>query len=649
MAIKSKIINKFVLFLVAVFLMIVSITLIFEVGRSAIDISDAFTDNTYLESNELRSDMSRYHYILSRIAKELISEEEIKKASWINIEYHDLHSDAREVYDYFADEYDGDRLIDDERNDPNIMKAFIKKYPEIVASTLNIEINSRLNTYNNYLSELNKAGLEYYVKASDWTLKNTDQSKEAFEDRKFNYLFDSKGETGTSSNNMSFYRNYVFSAKDDIMYLAFTDEYISAMSKGWTTTRDDLRGFLVGLFFSVSLLLITLYQLIKKLKGDTKWIISDWYLEVILSIDFALIGLSTVFVASYNSIPTSESAMLFAVAASIVTIYMILQVSENIMVYGYRRTILYKIFTFIRSKIRNLFTKAPVMVRMLPNFKNSGDFKQALAYLEQLKDGEYHQPIEVKSHGLYSDLLVNIDTVREGLEKAVHNELKSERLKSELISNVSHDIRTPLTSIITYLDLLTKEEDREKQLDYLDVLNRKVVRLNILIEDLFDAAKISSGSIPVNLEVVNMKQLILQIIGEHNDQLLERNLEIISHIDEAEVIADRKSIWRVIDNLIINITKYALDGSRVYIDTKFVKNTCHVTFRNISEHELNIQAEELKLRFKRGDQARTSEGSGLGLAIAEDLMKLQEGKLEILIDGDLFKTTVILNMKNAIE
>lgn len=237
----------------------------------------------------------------------------------------------------------------------------------------------------------------------------------------------------------------------------------------------------------------------------------------------------------------------------------------------------------------------------------------------------------------------NLNHISEGMSLAVEDRIKSERLKTELITNVSHDIKTPLTSIINYVDLLKKEKlDNERVNEYLEVLDRQSARLKKLIEDLVDASRFSTGNISVNLEVTSVNILLDQIVGEYGERLDKNQLKLI--IDKPEedlyIMADGRHIWRALDNLMINICKYAMPSSRVYISMMAQDGQVILTFRNISRDELNISSEELMERFVRGDKSRNTEGSGLGLSIARSLITLQGGGFEISIDGDLFKASV---------
>jgi len=277
-------------------------------------------------------------------------------------------------------------------------------------------------------------------------------------------------------------------------------------------------------------------------------------------------------------------------------------------------------------------------------YKKVKSFQAIQQGVERIKNGDIHHRIDPGGNGEFARLASNINSITNGLKKAVDSELKSERLKTELITNVSHDIRTPLTSIITYVDLLKQERDPAKMEEYIGVLEQKARRLKVLTDDLFEAAKASTGNIPVQLERIDLVSLITQGLGELSANMEEAGLDIrITHPQEKVYVrADGKLLWRSIENVLSNIIKYALKGSRVYIDIADTGNDVLLTFKNISAYELNISADELMERFTRGDESRSSSGSGLGLSIAKSLVEAQKGKFTIQVDGDLFKSMLSL-------
>lgn len=250
-----------------------------------------------------------------------------------------------------------------------------------------------------------------------------------------------------------------------------------------------------------------------------------------------------------------------------------------------------------------------------------------------------HMPHLLRAHG------EQLNTIGDGLQSAVEDRMRSERMKAELITNVSHDIKTPLTSIINYIDLLKKEGlSSAKAPEYLEILDRQSARLKKLTEDLVEASKASTGSISVLLEAMDLNVVLSQAVGEYEGRLERAGLEtIVKRSDTpAMVQADGKLLWRVFDNLLGNICKYAQPHTRVYLRTDRSGEWQFVELKNISAQELDIAPEELMERFVRGDASRNTEGSGLGLSIAQSLMELQGGTLQLTVDGDLFKATLHL-------
>lgn len=243
----------------------------------------------------------------------------------------------------------------------------------------------------------------------------------------------------------------------------------------------------------------------------------------------------------------------------------------------------------------------------------------------------------LKEHG------EQLNRITDGMTKAVDERMKSERFRTELITNVSHDIKTPLTSIINYVDLLEKEEiDNDRAREYLEVLSRQSARLKKLIDDLMEASKASTGNVAVNWERCQLNVLLDQCAGEYAEKLKSANLELVLTKPEEPVTiqADGRHMWRVFDNLLSNICKYAMAGTRVYLNLEQVRGMAVVTFRNISDSQLNISGDELMERFVRGDRSRNTEGSGLGLSIARSLVQLQKGQMNLTVDGDLFKVVL---------
>ena len=240
-------------------------------------------------------------------------------------------------------------------------------------------------------------------------------------------------------------------------------------------------------------------------------------------------------------------------------------------------------------------------------------------------------------------MVKDLNNISKGFQGAINEQVKSERLKADLITNVSHDIKTPLTSIINYVDLIKREKPENAKIqEYLDVLSVKSQHLKNLTEDLVEASKVSSGNLSVELRDIDLVEMINQTNGEFEEKFAEKGLKIISTIPTTGIMikADGRHLWRVLENLYNNAFKYAARNSRIYIDITSENNIATFVIKNISENPLNIKPDELTERFVRGDVSRTTEGSGLGLSIAKSLTILQGGKFEIIIDGDLFKVQI---------
>ncbi|MDY2987305.1 MAG: HAMP domain-containing sensor histidine kinase [Peptoniphilus sp.] len=257
-----------------------------------------------------------------------------------------------------------------------------------------------------------------------------------------------------------------------------------------------------------------------------------------------------------------------------------------------------------------------------------------------ISEGHYDIKIE-ENNSHFKGLAHNLNAITLNLDGAISNAIKSEKMKTDLIANVSHDLKTPLTSIINYSELVVEEENVENIKKYAQVINEKSLKLKTLIEDLFEAAKVSSENIDLEIEEIDFKQLIKQIIGEWEDKLEEKSITIVEEYTPERVMLNLDGVKtsRILDNLFSNIYKYALEGTRVYV--RLYKNEkVQLIIKNISKYPLNISEDELMERFTRGDVSRNTEGSGLGLSIAKSLVNAQKGIFEIEIDGDLFKSKI---------
>lgn len=297
--------------------------------------------------------------------------------------------------------------------------------------------------------------------------------------------------------------------------------------------------------------------------------------------------------------------------------------------YGTVALIVYSVllFIFLKKYMQDLSSKYTLLLKST----------------NQLAEGHLDIPIE-GDVGLFNPIQEELKKIQKGFKKAVDEEVKNERMKTELVTNVSHDLRTPLTAIITYTDLLKNEKDEEKRKEYISVLERKSLRLKVLIEDLFEISKAASKSVVMHFMKVDIVGLFKQVELENVEKIKAANLEFRTKLPEQKVVMwlDSEKTYRIFENLIVNITKYAMPHTRVYIDMTDTEDGVHITMKNVSAAELNFNADEITDRFVRGDSARNTEGSGLGLAIAKSFAELQHGSLKISTEADLFKADLYL-------
>lgn len=277
-------------------------------------------------------------------------------------------------------------------------------------------------------------------------------------------------------------------------------------------------------------------------------------------------------------------------------------------------------------------------------FRSNAERKEIVDAIKKIRDGEVDYKIDVESlHGSSRELADAVNNIGEGIGKAVKTSMKDEQMKTDLITNVSHDIKTPLTSIINYVDLLKRLRIKDEPAKgYIEILDSKSQRLKQLTDDLVEASKISSGNIVLNRERLNLTELLNQAIGEFSEKLEESDLQVVFESSDKPgfIYADSRRMWRIVENLMTNVCKYALAGTRIYIDVMTENGRVEASVKNISRQQMNISPEELTERFIRGDSARSTEGSGLGLSIAQSLTRVQGGEFEIYLDGDLFKVTL---------
>ena len=309
--------------------------------------------------------------------------------------------------------------------------------------------------------------------------------------------------------------------------------------------------------------------------------------------------------------------------------------------------VLFIVFLFLASLYSSAFEGIVIPMILFGIFiyyilmKNINEVARISRESSEIVKGNYKKNIEKKG-GLYDGIVDNFNNIGENLDLAIEDAVKSERLKTELITNVSHDLKTPLTSIINYSDLLSKDDNTEDEVkEYSKIINEKSNKLKVLIEDLFEVSKATSNNIELDRQELDFNSLVQQSIGEWEDKISEKNIEIISNLPEDKLMLniDGQKFSRVLDNLFSNISKYALENSRVYVDL-IEEDGVKLTIKNISKYPLNISTEELMERFTRGEKSRTTSGSGLGLSIASSFVRAHGASFDIEIDGDLFKITI---------
>lgn len=277
-------------------------------------------------------------------------------------------------------------------------------------------------------------------------------------------------------------------------------------------------------------------------------------------------------------------------------------------------------------------------------FRRSAERSEIIGGISRIREGDIGYVLDsARMHGDNRELAVSVNNMGDGIRKAVATSMKDERMQADLITNVSHDIRTPLTSIINYVNLLKRERiTQEPASGYIEVLDAKAQRLKQLTDDLLEASKISSGNIILENSRLDLTELVRQSVGEFSEKLEARKLQVLTTEPDgpAYIYADSRRMWRVMENLFNNICKYAMEGTRVYVDLEKAEGKIVLSLKNISENSLNFSPDELTQRFVRGDVSRSSEGSGLGLSIAKNLTELQSGEFRITLDGDLFKVLI---------
>lgn len=575
---------------------------------------------------------------------------------------------------------------DDFQSEKQQYETFKKEYAEEISSTREQLIQDELREYHKILQRLkNVEEPLFYATDGAKEFSNTKlEGSDDFEALPSYFIYEDYNlEAYPRETNKSQYIHWLTERTDQlnpentVIYFGFTEEFLAPRLAQWEANSEiaaenlfKLTLFMPGFIFSFIYLALVIGRRSFKDKEIHFHFVDKLYNDLNVIFCFSLISLFVVlldFLLEINHQSIIPMIILIAVIGFVLILSLVKHFKNHTLI---KHTLFYQVIYRFAQFIANVYRSGnigiktvlivigyPVLIAatffMFPvtigiaawfAYKKVKEFQTIQDGVAAVKAGNIHHRIHVEGKGEFARLAENVNTITDGLKNAVDNELKSERLKTELITNVSHDIRTPLTSIITYVDLLKQEEDPGKAKDYVEVLDQKAKRLKGLTDDLFDAAKASSGDIPVQLEKIDVLSLLTQGLGEVADKIEENNLTFkMNHPeDKVYVTADGRLLWRSIENLLSNIFKYTLKGSRVYIDIEDVGEEIQIAFKNISATELNIKADELMERFKRGDESRTTEGSGLGLSIARSLIELQGGIFSLHIDGDLFKAVIRL-------
>lgn len=520
----------------------------------------------------------------------------------------------------------------------------------------------------------------YYVSDGETVFTNTaDEHRELLEEfDEVLYAFENGDRTSGESEDENYI--YHYEREDEFkLLLAFQDEYMDVKQENWENSRKSMMPFvaIIVLCLILSLgLIIYLMAVTGKTQDDDElhmWKIDRIYTEIQAIIFITIIFLWMVigvdlFNYNYginNKLELSQiyslvffgiMTLAFVTLMGIILLSMVRKLKAKTF---WKQSITYIIYYKIKDYLKSLFdgrmfekfplTKA-LFYRQLAFVITSGVLVLLTFMLLPVFPLAIIPPI-IEIAVIYWYIKYNNKTyedINKGFDESLEEQMKSERTKIELITNVSHDLKTPLTSIISYIDLLSKEDDlSETARDYVNILSEKSNRLKNIVSDLFDLAKSTSGDINLDLEKLDLKKLIEQTLGDMEDEIENSGLQIRTKLPEnsVNIMSDGKRLYRVFQNVIDNALKYSLEGTRVYVELEEIDGEAIASIKNIAGYEMDFTAEEILQRFNRGDRSRTTEGSGLGLSIAESFTNVCGGDFRIDIDGDLFKVIIKFNIE----
>ena len=567
-------------------------------------------------------------------------------------------------------------------------------------------IRDQLKQYSHVKSRVDaEIGLYYYITDGQRVLSNLPPERQNIDFFRTQpvYLIQDGWALGEVSHNSNTAWGRVFGNDDAITHIAYSQEIVDWQNAQWLLVQQELNAYfamiITSLLVALAMIIILLIGVGRRYgdSGGVQFIALDkpWLDIGLATLILYEVGISILFIDYIETAFRYDSSrgiiglcIAFAICFVLPALWWLTSFTKRCKAGKFWRHILiYVVIIGIYRKfletIKSLWAGFPLTVRgvtigvilLVSHFvcigfgtTNSGAiglaiilsliisasaiflllrYARKLHLLEQgakvVSEGSYNTLINV-SGGKLGSIAASINSISGGINAAVIERMKSERLKTELITNVSHDIRTPLTSLITYTDLLKNEGlDSDNAPEYLDVLIQKSARLKTLTDDLFEASKAASGNITTQIETLDLADFIRQVLGELDERVKLSGLDFRLNLPEhANILADGRLLWRVVENLLSNVFKYALAGSRVYIDVVPDGDCYRLDIKNISEHPLNVEPSELIERFKRGDDARADEGSGLGLSIAQSFVQAQGGQFTLSIDGDLFKAAIYM-------
>ncbi|MGE7022381.1 histidine kinase dimerization/phospho-acceptor domain-containing protein [Solibacillus cecembensis] len=674
--ISHALITKVIVFLLAVVCITGTVKTIVNMEVNEVHLSSINQDN-YFESRAFADESYGIISPLAQLIGKYKSEEHILSGKTLTEE--EIREIERNLVMNLSYPYEYNDNLSEKENH----RIFKEIYADDINRKKDESMREQVREFYRLLStlEANK-GIIYYASNGEQVFSNSGfNKKEQFEAYNTYMLFeDYQQKMVPNEAKESRYFDYFtheidrLNPQTDVIYMAYKEPYLQQKIQEWESNKaiskrllNEFLVYVAGLILTFVYLIIVIGRTSFKDKEVHLNVMDKLYNDLNIVIVISLVSMSIALVIEgFHDIYMLLTVPIFSIALLLILSLVKHIKNRSILSHTLIYQLLKKAFLAVKHvfdsgstgvKVVLLVIGYPVLVAatffIFPitiglaawlALKKVKSFNRIKEGVEQIKNGELHHRIEVGGKGEFSGLATNINRITEGLNKSVDSGIKSERLKTELITNVSHDIRTPLTSIITYVDLLKIENNPEKIAEYIDVLDQKSKRLKSLTDDLFEAAKASSGSMPVQLERIDIVSLLTQGIGEMDEKIEASALDFkLAHpTEKVYVEADGKLLWRSIENLFSNIFKYAQPASRVYIDVEDLENEISVTFKNISAYELNISADELMERFTRGDESRTSQGSGLGLSIAESLINIQRGKFIVQVDGDLFKAMIYL-------